>query len=100
MCNRRVVKDTYHVCVECPLFDVMRARMYTALRSHGFYSSSVTNLNSMCTSMLSVGTPPLVRIVGQFLADCLAAREVYTNQPSNGCGYACCVLCTLMPRHV
>ena len=77
------MEDTYHVCVECPLYDQMRARMYRLLRAHGFDFSKIRDLECMYRCMLCVSDAKHVRAVGRFLADCLAARDIFLNKPSS-----------------
>ena len=83
VCQRRVVEDPYHVCVECPLYECMRMCTYKKLLDRGFDFSSVRGLLHLCVSMLCVKEPSHVRTIGRFLADCMAARDVYTRADSS-----------------
>jgi hypothetical protein len=77
--GRLAVEDAYHVCVECPLYERLRIRLYTYLERTGFDASTVRSLHDMFVALMSVGAPQFVRAVGQFLVDCMAARDVYLN---------------------
>ena len=78
--DRLVVEDAYHVCVECPLYERMRMRLYTYLARGGFDVASVRSLQDMFVALLCVGAPQFVRAVGQYLVDCMAARDVYLQR--------------------
>jgi hypothetical protein len=75
--GRRVVEDPYHVCMECPLYERLRARLFGALHSQEFDASNVHSLQDMFASLLSVGQPAFIRLVGRYLVDCLAARDKF-----------------------
>ena len=83
VCDRHVVEDPYHVCMECPLYECMRVRTLRSLHERDFNFSSLGNLLHVCVRMLCVSNPSHVRTVGRFLCDCMAARDVYTQQPSS-----------------
>ena len=80
--DRMAVEDAYHVCIECPLYEHLRVRLYRYLSRQGFDASSVRHLQDMFVALLSVGAPPFVRAVGRFLVDCLFARDVYLGHKS------------------
>jgi len=81
VCGQQVVEDTYHVCVECPLYDVLRVRVFKQLNRHHFDFSNVHDLMCMYVCMLCVSDRLHVRAVGRFLADCLAVRDVFLGKP-------------------
>ena len=54
VCGQQVVEDTYHVCVECPLYDVLRVRVFKQLNRHHFDFSNVHDLMCMYVCMLCV----------------------------------------------
>lgn len=82
MCNKRVIEDEYHVCVECPLYDSLRVCVYRVLLRAGFNFPFVFNLVCLCMCMLNVRERSQVQAVGSFLADCLALRDAYLGKES------------------
>jgi len=66
--------------MECPLYDNMRHRVYKQLDAHAFDFTTVNDLQGLFVAMLSVGAPSATRAVGRFLADCLAARDLYLQR--------------------
>ena len=85
-CGRRVLEDEYHVCVECPLYDNLRVNLFFKLMSRGLSFFRMRNLMCVCVSVLCVRDPSMVRAVGQYLADCLATRDVFLSvRPSKWC---------------
>ena len=83
------IEDAYHVCMECPLYDVLREREFTALYQCGFEFGSecdvlVRDLFSVYVSMLYASKRPHVWAIGRFLSDCLAVRAMYAGQDPAG----------------
>ena len=81
VCGQQVVEDTYHVCMECPLNDMLRVRVFKQLDRQHFDFSNVHDLMCMYVCMLCASDRLHVRTVGRFLADCLAVRDVFMGKP-------------------
>eukprot|EP00386_Alphamonas_edax_P000759 GDKI01002360.1.p1 GENE.GDKI01002360.1~~GDKI01002360.1.p1 ORF type:complete len:130 (+),score=16.62 GDKI01002360.1:43-432(+) len=69
--------------MECPLYDNLRVRVLQQLQKHRFDFSCVANLMCMYVRMLCVSDRQHVRVVGRFLADCLAVRDIFLNVSSS-----------------
>ena len=80
VCGQQVVEDTYHVCMECPLYDSLRVNVFKQLDRFHFDFSNVHDLMGMYVCMLCVSDRLHVRAVGRFLADCLAVRDVFLGK--------------------
>jgi len=80
VCGQQVVEDTYHVCMECPLYDSLRVRVFNLLHRYQFDFSNVRDFMCMYVCMLCVSDRLHVRAVGRFLADCLAVRDVFMGK--------------------
>ena len=76
-CQRHVLEDAYHVCMECPLYDHMRMRIYNYLHDHNFDFTPIVGLQDLYVAMLNCADARTIRAIGGFLLDCLAARDSY-----------------------
>lgn len=84
--HERFVEDAYHLCMECPLTDALRTRVFTCLSRSNFVFPQNCGLWEVFVQMLAVSCRGHVHTVARFLDDCLRVRDLYldvllANQP-------------------
>jgi hypothetical protein len=81
------IEDEYHVCFECPLYELPRYFLFHQLSMayFSFANIDVQPLN-LLAALLSVSNPQHVRAVSKFLCECLAMRVLAgCDAPTAGC---------------
>ena len=83
--NRRFIEDEYHVCFDCPLYENLRCELLLKLVASKFcFPQHWAWINNNCppapellAALLSVKAPAHIRLVANFLFNCVALRSIY-----------------------
>jgi len=86
--NRRFIEDEYHVCFDCPLYESLRCELLLKLVASKFsFPQHWVRINNNCppapellAALLSVKAPAHIRVVANFLFQCLALRSIYSKR--------------------
>ena len=80
--ERQVVEDEYHVCMECPLYDVLRYALLSRLDSPGPNSviRQCSTLTDLFRCLLNLTRKSQIWLVCRFLLDVLTVRCVYLER--------------------
>jgi hypothetical protein len=83
--NERFIEDEYHVCFDCPLYESLRCKLLLNLVDSNFsfprdwarFGNNCPPAPELLAALLSVKAPAHIRLVANFLFNCVALRSIY-----------------------